>query len=142
MKKIIIIALAILINSPALFAQEKAGKKDTAQHAAFYTCPMHSDVTSDKPGKCPNCGMGLTLSQKELLKAQVAKTYTCPVHVDVTSNQPGKCPQCGKTLNLSAKEQMKTEAVKLYACPMHPDVTSDKSGKCSRCGMALTEKKQ
>jgi len=24
-----------------------------------YTCPMHSDVTSDKPGKCPKCGMNL-----------------------------------------------------------------------------------
>ena len=24
-----------------------------------YTCPMHSEVTSDKPGKCPKCGMDL-----------------------------------------------------------------------------------
>lgn len=24
-----------------------------------YTCPMHADVTSDKPGKCPKCGMAL-----------------------------------------------------------------------------------
>src|SRR4030067_3277899 len=24
-----------------------------------YTCPMHSEVTSDKPGKCPKCGMTL-----------------------------------------------------------------------------------
>jgi hypothetical protein len=26
---------------------------------AIYTCPMHSDVTSDKEGKCPKCGMDL-----------------------------------------------------------------------------------
>ena len=26
---------------------------------ADYTCPMHSDVHSDKPGKCPKCGMAL-----------------------------------------------------------------------------------
>jgi hypothetical protein len=27
----------------------------------YYTCPMpeHSDVHSDKPGKCPKCGMTL-----------------------------------------------------------------------------------
>jgi transcription initiation factor IIE alpha subunit len=25
----------------------------------IYTCPMHPDVTSDKPGKCPKCGMDL-----------------------------------------------------------------------------------
>jgi Cu2+-exporting ATPase len=24
-----------------------------------YFCPMHEDVTSDKPGKCPECGMDL-----------------------------------------------------------------------------------
>jgi hypothetical protein len=26
---------------------------------AAYACPMHSDVTSDTPGKCPKCGMSL-----------------------------------------------------------------------------------
>lgn len=26
---------------------------------AVYTCPMHSDVKSDKPGSCPKCGMDL-----------------------------------------------------------------------------------
>ena len=24
-----------------------------------YTCPMHPEVTSDQPGRCPNCGMKL-----------------------------------------------------------------------------------
>lgn len=33
---------------------------------ADYTCPMHSDVHSDKPGKCPKCGM--TLVKKEISK--------------------------------------------------------------------------
>ncbi|WP_436536541.1 heavy metal-binding domain-containing protein [Klebsiella pneumoniae] len=25
----------------------------------IYSCPMHSDVTSNKPGKCSKCGMDL-----------------------------------------------------------------------------------
>ena len=28
-----------------------------------YTCPMHNDVTSDKPGKCPKCGMDLVVKK-------------------------------------------------------------------------------
>lgn len=29
------------------------------QKAPHYTCSMHPDVRSDKPGKCPKCGMNL-----------------------------------------------------------------------------------
>ena len=29
------------------------------EQAALYTCPMHPEVTSDKPGKCPKCKMNL-----------------------------------------------------------------------------------
>lgn len=29
-----------------------------------YTCPMHPEVTSDKPGKCPIFGMNL-MEKKE-----------------------------------------------------------------------------
>jgi len=30
-----------------------------AQGPAVYTCPMHPEVTSPQPGKCPKCGMNL-----------------------------------------------------------------------------------
>lgn len=28
-----------------------------------YTCPMHPEVISDKPGTCPKCGMDLELKE-------------------------------------------------------------------------------
>ena len=132
---------ALTISSVSVFAQEKAGKKDTTQSTVLYICPMHPDVIMDKAGKCPKCGMELSVSKKEEMKIAVTKNYTCPVHADVISASSGKCPQCGKKLMLSKKEEMKTEVVKSYTCPMHPDVTGDKAGKCPKCGMDLTMKK-
>ena len=32
--------------------------------AMAYTCPMHPDVISDKPGTCPKCGMDLIEKKK------------------------------------------------------------------------------
>jgi hypothetical protein len=31
----------------------------TMPAATTYTCTMHPEVVSDKPGKCPKCGMDL-----------------------------------------------------------------------------------
>jgi len=30
-----------------------------------YKCPMHPEVTSDKPGSCPKCGMDLVLEENK-----------------------------------------------------------------------------
>lgn len=38
----------------------KDDKMKDDKKVASYTCGMHPDVTSDKPGKCPKCGMELT----------------------------------------------------------------------------------
>jgi hypothetical protein len=39
-------------------------KKSTKKMEAMnYSCPMHPEVTSDKPGKCPKCGMDLVKKQ-------------------------------------------------------------------------------
>ncbi|MBS1528135.1 MAG: hypothetical protein JST19_20985 [Bacteroidetes bacterium] len=41
---------------------DTAKKVKTAK--VLYTCPMHPDVISDKPGKCPKPGCGMTLVKK------------------------------------------------------------------------------
>lgn len=142
MKKIVALTVAVFIASSCLFAQTKAGKVDTTQHAAFYTCPNHPEVVSHEPGNCPKCGMKLNLSSKEQMKTGVTKNYVCPVHADVVSHDPGQCPKCGRKMSLSAKEQMKAEVAKVYTCPMHPDVALTKDGICPKCGKPLVEKKK
>jgi FtsP/CotA-like multicopper oxidase with cupredoxin domain len=57
-----------------------------------YTCPMHPEVISEQPGRCPECGMKL------LAAAAPATGYVCPMHPAVVSEGPGRCPECGMKL--------------------------------------------
>lgn len=47
----------LLADAPP--ANEAAATEPASQPAEVYTCPMHPEVQSDKPGKCPKCGMKL-----------------------------------------------------------------------------------
>lgn len=38
----------------------------TSEASKWYHCPMHVDMESDKPGKCPKCGMDYVEFQKKL----------------------------------------------------------------------------
>ncbi len=125
---------AFSIFTLAAFAQDSAehpSKHPGQKKATIYRCPMHPDVTSEKPGKCPKCGSIMGLSHKERMKMDVMKTYTCPMHPGETSDKPGKCPKCGMELKKTAK------TVQGYSCPDHPEITSDKPGTCSKCGKEL-----
>jgi len=86
-----------------------------------YSCPMHPEVTSTKPGKCPKCGMDL-----------VKMTPLSPKPTAI----PGKPNQ--NTGPITQNSKLKTQT--LYVCPMHPEVTSEKPGSCPKCGMDLVKK--
>ena len=58
MKKLIIIcSMAILASCGQSSTKQNPAIKPTAK--TTYTCTMHPEVKSEKPGVCPKCGMDL-----------------------------------------------------------------------------------
>jgi len=97
MKKLIIL-IVILTGTLGACAQRsrdtRAETKTDSTVKTVYTCPMHPDVVSDKPGKCPKCGMELVAKKIKTLR----EYYACSMHPEVVSDKPGKCPKCGMDL--------------------------------------------
>ena len=78
-----------------------------------YHCPMHPEVVSSKPGKCPKCGMELTPIYGEAPAAAPAAPIATPAP--------------------TAKKERK---IKYWVDPMDPNYVRDKPGKAP-CGMDL-----
>lgn len=170
--KMLMIA-ALTVFTLTVFAQEnnrekaamKKEKKAKAEKKT-YVCPMHPDVTTEKPGKCPGCKMSLRekekvayscpmkcegektyekagacpkcgMNLKEIEKHEIA--YSCPMKCEgeKTYEKAGTCPKCGMNLKKGEKQEM------AYACPMkcQGEKTYDRAGTCPQCGMKLKEKK-
>lgn len=117
----------------------------------YYTCPMHSEVVSQKPGDCPKCGMTLVKKTVAIKPKVISKPTARPIEKQETKTQDIKRnnkPEAEKRsyVKITSKAQSISNPKTLsksqtaYSCPMHPEVISDKPGKCPKCGMDLVEK--
>lgn len=96
-----LITLSLLLFIPIPTAINAQSTRKPAAKRVVYACPMHPDVTSSKPGKCPKCGMVLRPIKPE---ASPTPSPTPPTD-SVSSFSSAKIPntrildQNGKQLN-------------------------------------------
>lgn len=53
------VGVEMKMEQPATATQGVEKPETTVGQTVQYTCPMHPEVISNKPGKCPKCGMNL-----------------------------------------------------------------------------------
>jgi CopA family copper-resistance protein len=103
--------------------------KNKTTKAPIYTCEMHPEITQNKAGNCPKCGMTLVMQKKK--KAPI--------------KQSSKIEMTEKKTNSAAVSDVKNKTTKasIYTCEMHPEITQNNAGNCPKCGMNLVlQKKQ
>jgi hypothetical protein len=84
-----------------------------------YTCPMHPEVVSHKPGSCPKCGMALTVASGD---KNTNPHAGCGAPEHAAPEQPhGCCP--------------KPDATKLTLPPGHPPIDTPQAH--AGCGAAV-----
>ena len=94
-----------------------------------YTCPMHPEVITDKPGNCPKCGMNLVPVKKSGEQDMPAKMNA---GMDHSKMKMPALPSGGDDEPTGQPQNKKQ-----YTCSMHPKVIKDEPGKCPYCGMVL-----
>lgn len=74
--------------------EDKTISKSLSQAQASYACPMHPEITSDQPGKCPKCGMDFV--EKEIKEDKVTDNQDNKNSLFKRNSENGKLSFGGK----------------------------------------------
>jgi membrane fusion protein, copper/silver efflux system len=149
MKNIVIVILLGLVVAFACLLYEHGGFRakqspETALVAGdIYYCPMHPQVTSSKPGECPQCHMSLVKRSVEPPVAGAPKGekkvlyYRNPMNPDVTSPVPMR-DEMGMDYVPVYEEPAAGASKGFYISPEKQQLIGVKTGKVEKREMAGT----
>lgn len=126
MNKLLLLLVTLCFQQTLYAGHPEHSHSVIASLQAVYTCPMHPEVKSNKPGNCPKCGMKLVLQKTKAVKP------TAPAPV-----KKAPAPTAASPARIAPVPQ----SAVVYTCPMHPEVKSNKPGNCPKCGMKLVVQK-
>jgi hypothetical protein len=75
-------------GSPAAPVSPAAQKAPADQSDILYQCPMHPEVISTKPGKCPKCGMDLVPRTREQIMQAAHQAAGLPMPAGQAAGAP------------------------------------------------------
>lgn len=134
MKKYFFLLFFAALTSPIFTQSDSAKTKPTSTDNVYYTCSMHPEVISNKPGKCPKCGMDLVQKTSSSSENKM-NMMMCPMHGMNNMNMEKNAPVSDDTTKI------KTDSI-YYTCSMHPEIKSAQPGNCPKCGMKLVKVEQ
>ncbi|MHC4084667.1 MAG: heavy metal-binding domain-containing protein [Planctomycetota bacterium] len=85
---------------------------DTELETKKWVCPMHPDITADKPSKCSKCGMDLVELKAELKP----KAMTMPAKEIAAAAEQTMCPIMGMAIDKKVFVEYKGKKV-YFCCP-------------------------
>lgn len=122
---LILLAAGVLFLLPGgLFRRNEGGATGT-----IYACPMVEDaeVRSDRPGRCPKCGMDLV---------PLAETpHAGMVHATAPATTAAAQDHAGHGAPVATAPA--ATGAQTWYCPMHPTYIQDRPGTCPICNMNL-----